>query len=340
MTVEVFAYNGMQIDVAFILGAFVEVLIHGIYTYLFIVAMPILWKRTAASELRQRWIFPIATILMYILSSLHVALGYYRVMQAYVLPGAPGGTLFFNYNDWGTFANSLVVCLQFRLGDILVIYRCYCIWRQNLIVIIIPLLLLAASTGLNIFVFVWFVNPPKYSRHAEITTINMMYPLSLAQNVITTGLITFKIWNQHRASTIHGAIDRSSRLTLIKVVRIIIESAMIYTGQMFILLVLFLCHNTFQFILQRVIVPSLGIVFVLIALRVHTAKQQAADKETSICFLPSISFSDSETDTKPSQNNRGSTSFMTNVSKVKSGDHDSTSLKQRDVLPTYPPSTH
>ncbi|KAF9479185.1 hypothetical protein BDN70DRAFT_703278 [Pholiota conissans] len=335
-----FVHKGMPIDVALALGAFVETLIHGIYTYLFIVAMPILWKRTTASELRQRWIFPIATILMYILSSLHVALGYYRVMQAYVLPGAPGWTLFFNFKYWGTFANSLIVCLHYRLGDILVIYRCYCIWGKNLIVIIIPLLLLAASTGVNIFVLVWFVNPSKYSRHSEITTLNMMYPLSLAQNIITTGLVTFKIWNQHRASTIHGTVDRNSHLTLIKVVRIIIESAMIYTGQMFILLVLYFYHNTFQYVVQRAIIPSLGIVFVLIALRVHSAKQQAAEMETSICFLPTRWFSDGETATEPSQNNRGSTSLMTNVSKVKSGDYDTISRKQHNVLPTYPPSTH
>ncbi|KAF9486220.1 hypothetical protein BDN70DRAFT_870308 [Pholiota conissans] len=337
---SVFVHKGMQIDVAFTLAAFVQTLIHGIYTYLFIVAMPVLWKHTRASELRQRWIFPIATILMYILSSLHVALGYYRILRAYVLPGATGSTLFFNFKDWSTFANSLIICLQFRLGDILVIYRCYCIWGKNLIVIIIPLLLLAASFGINIFVLVWFVNPLKYSRHSKITTVTMMYPLSLAQNVITTGLITLKIWNQHRASTVHGAVDRSSRLTLIKIVRIIIESAMIYTGQMFILVVLFFCHNTFQYVVQRAIMPSLGIVFVLIALRVQSAKQQAADVETSICFLPSRWFSDAGTSSEPSQNNRGSTSLMFNVSKdLKSGDHDAIPLKQRDVLPTYPPST-
>ncbi|KAF9472175.1 hypothetical protein BDN70DRAFT_887288 [Pholiota conissans] len=304
-----FVLKGIPIDVAFALAAFVEV------------SMPILWKRTAASESRQRW----ATI------------GFYRIILAYVLPGATGWILFFNFKNWGTFANSLVVCLHFRLGDILVIYRCYCIWRKNLIVIIIPLMLLAASTGINIFVLVWFVNPSKYSRHAEITTLNMMYPLSLAQNIVTTGLITFKIWNQHRASTIHGTIDRSSRLTLIKIARIIIESAMIYTGQMFVLVVLYFCHNTFQFIVQSAVIPSLGIVFVLIALRVHSAGKKTTETDTSICFLPSRWFSDAG----PSQNNRGSTSLTLNVSKNKSGDHDidAIPLKQRDVLPTYSPST-
>ncbi|KAF9479190.1 hypothetical protein BDN70DRAFT_807414, partial [Pholiota conissans] len=268
------------------------------------------------------------------------ALGYYRFMRAYVLPGATGWTVFWNFEDWDTFANSLVVCLHIWLGDILVIYRCYCIWRRNLIVIIIPLLLLAASFGVNIFVLVWFVNPSKYSQHSEFTTLNMIYPISLAQNVITTGLITFKIWNQHRASSTTGIIDQNSRLTLIKIVRIIIESAMIYTGQMFILLVLYFCDNTFQYVVQNAIMPSLGIVFVLIALRVHSAKQQAAEAETSICFLPTRWFSDGETNTEPSQNNRGSTSLMFNISRVKSGDYDTISRKQHDVLPTYPPSTH
>jgi hypothetical protein len=105
---------------------------------------------------------------------------------------------------------------------------------------------------------IWFDNPLRFSVQSEIMSLNAIYPVSLAQNVITTGLITLKIWNQHRNSTASGVIDRSSRLSLLKIVRIIIESAMIYTGQLFILVILYFANNTFQYVVQNAIVPSLG----------------------------------------------------------------------------------
>lgn len=105
---------------------------------------------------------------------------------------------------------------------------------------------------------IWFENPLRFSPHSEIMSLNAIYPLSLAQNVMTTGLITLKIWNQHRNSAASGVIDRSSRLSLLKIVRIIIESAMIYTGQLFVLVILYFANNTFQYVVQNAIVPSLG----------------------------------------------------------------------------------
>lgn len=113
-----------------------------------------------------------------------------------------------------------------------------------------------------------------------------VYPSVFAQNVITTGLIAFKIWSQHRSSASNGVIDASSRLSLIRILRIIVESAAIYTVQLLILLILYPLQSAAQFIVQSAIIPSIGktansfplylsnlvskgIVFVLIAVRVH-----------------------------------------------------------------------
>uniref|UniRef100_A0A8H7XS79 Uncharacterized protein n=1 Tax=Psilocybe cubensis TaxID=181762 RepID=A0A8H7XS79_PSICU len=51
-----------------------------------------------------------------------------------------------------------------------------------------------------------------------------------------------------------------------------VESAMVYTVQLFILMILYFAKSNAQVILQYAIVPSIGIVFVLIAIRVHAAK--------------------------------------------------------------------
>jgi len=142
------------------------------------------------------------------------------------------------------------------LGDALVIYRCYCVWNNNLPLVILPLLLLGGSIAVNIYTLSWFQHPMDFSRKSEIMSLNAIYPISLIQNVITTGLIALKIWNQHRQSSASGVVDRSSRLSLIKIMRIIVESAMVYTVQLFILIILYFRNDTFQYIVQAAIVPD------------------------------------------------------------------------------------
>lgn len=112
--------------------------------------------------------------------------------------------------------------------------------------------------AVNIYTLVWFQNPLAFSARSRIMSLNAIYPLSLIQNVMTTGLITLKIWTQHRQSSASGVVDRSSRLTLIRIIRIIIESAMVYTIQLCVLIILYFRDDTFQYVVQSAIVPSIG----------------------------------------------------------------------------------
>lgn len=89
-------------------------------------------------------------------------------------------------------------------------------------------------------------------------SLNAIYPLSLIQNIMTTGLIAFKVWIQHRRSAASGVVNRGSRLSLLKVARIIVESATLYTIQLFVLIILHFRNDNFQFIVQSAIVPSIG----------------------------------------------------------------------------------
>lgn len=125
--------------------------------------------------------------------------------------------------------------------------------------------------------------------------VDLIFPVGLTKNMFATGLIAWKIWTQHRISKKQG-VDWSSRLNLIGVLRIVVESAMIYTLQILVLMILNLTHNNAMFIVQSLGIPSIGefhpldlssriqridvpssnfsgIVFALISLRVHYAKQ-------------------------------------------------------------------
>ncbi|KAF8908131.1 hypothetical protein CPB84DRAFT_1767362 [Gymnopilus junonius] len=268
----------IRLDVAYTIAVWVEVLFHGVYTSLFALAMRVMLKRRSTSQARRlsSLIFLMATWLMYFVSTFHLFLQMYRYTRAFILLVEPQGPLIYyiDLSRWDSMANNILLCLMSWIGDALVIYRCYFVWDSNPWVITVPTLLLLCAIGVNAYTMFWFSHPFQVNEHVGVALLSAVYPLALLQNVMTTGLITLKIWNQHRASSATGVIDRSSRLSLSRILRIIIESAMIYTIQLFILIILFFLEDNFQIILQSAIVPSVGLVFVLIAVRVQSAKTQ------------------------------------------------------------------
>jgi hypothetical protein len=117
------------------------------------------------------------------------------------------------------------------------------------------------------------------------------FPLNLVQNVLTTSFIAYKIFCQHRLSQRTGLL-LSAGLNLMTILRIIAESALLYTAVMFTCTVLYYTKHPSQVIVQHMIPPvtgghsalflyvvgisdadaCVGIVFALIAVRTHVAR--------------------------------------------------------------------
>ncbi|KAF8154740.1 hypothetical protein B0H34DRAFT_660497 [Crassisporium funariophilum] len=225
---------------------------------------------------------------MYIVATFHIGLGLARLLRGYVFNVEPLGPLMYlaDFRRWENMAYNVLLCVMTWLGDALVIYRCYFVWSGNLYIIALPTLLLLTTIATNGVVLYWFTHPFSIPIDNAIGLLNSIYPLAFAQNVMTTGLITLKIWNQHRASSAFGVVDRGSRLSLVRIMRIVVESAMVYTIQIFLLVVLYFTGSNAQFIVQPAIVPSIGITFVLIAIRVHLAKRRSMPFESELGTIP------------------------------------------------------
>jgi hypothetical protein len=116
--------------------------------------------------------------------------------------------------------------------------------------------------AVNSMLLVWFTHFEMASGLNEtiLSWMATVYPLVFAQNIITTGLIAFKIWTQHRTSAANGVVDASSQLSLMRILRIIIESAAIYTFQLLVLLILYPMQHNAQFIVQSAVIPSIGMI--------------------------------------------------------------------------------
>jgi hypothetical protein len=117
--------------------------------------------------------------------------------------------------------------------------------------------------GINLCALYWFRHPFIIAPAVGTRLFRSFYPLSFVQNFMTTSLIILRILLQHQSSKKAGVMDMGSKLGLMRIARIVIESAAIYTVQILVLTILYFLNNTFQFVVQSAIVPSIGACHIL-----------------------------------------------------------------------------
>lgn len=85
----------------------------------------------------------------------------------------------------------------------------------------------------------------------------MAFPLYVTQNVVTTSLVTLKIWCRYRETKKAGVVPLNAA-NLVLVMRIVIESAAIYTTQMLIWFVLHITRHPAMWFVLYLLAPSTG----------------------------------------------------------------------------------
>ncbi|KAF6764756.1 hypothetical protein DFP72DRAFT_321879 [Ephemerocybe angulata] len=247
----------------------------GVYFVLFFAAVHLIVQRRGRDRdhLGPQLVFCGVAIFMFMLTTVFTAVNIYRFIEAYALGAGPLGIPVFFFKDfrpWENYTYVITSSLLIWTADVLVIYRCYIIWDKNPRVIALPCTLLFISISINLVNIYWFQHPWSLSLKTIRPFLDFVYPGHLAQNILTTGLIAYKIWRQHLLSEASG-VRAASGITLLSVVRLVVESAMVYTLQLTTLVVLYFLKHPAMVILQAAIVPSIGIVFVLLSIRVHMA---------------------------------------------------------------------
>jgi hypothetical protein len=95
---------------------------------------------------------------------------------------------------------------------------------------------------------------------------NMLYTVHLCnffQNILTTGLIISKIWYQYRESKAAGIHKIGS--SLLSAIRIVVESALPFTIELLLMIILCFGKRNEQFAVRYAIVPTIGLQFITLA---------------------------------------------------------------------------
>ncbi|KAF6751010.1 hypothetical protein DFP72DRAFT_909025 [Ephemerocybe angulata] len=278
-------------QVCLLAAAWLETLFYGFYACLFTFAMRIMITRRASSEKSTvRKIFFGSIILMFVTATVHECecLTTYRLLRAFGFmlspTGVPVGYLRMD-TYWDNYAYSVMNGIMTWVADALVIYRCYVIWGSNVYVIILPTLLSLAAMAVNLTLYIWWGH--QWTSYEGVEPfVNLAYPLPFAQNVLTTGLIAWKIIRQHRRSQSSGLVSVPTNMSLLTVARIIVESAMLYTIMLLMMIIFYFDGHPIQYTIRGALIPSIGIVFLLIAIRVDAARDQLSEYAGSDASVP------------------------------------------------------
>lgn len=95
--------------------------------------------------------------------------------------------------------------------------------------------------------------------HVMTSLLDIINPVNVAQNTLTTSLIVYRIYSQHRQFCAAGLYQpRDGRMSLLTFVRIVIESALIITMHQILLLILLQLNSPAQAIFHATSIPSFG----------------------------------------------------------------------------------
>ncbi|KAJ7037807.1 hypothetical protein C8F04DRAFT_1329070 [Mycena alexandri] len=274
-----------------ILGLFLESVFWGIYLITFFLCLRSLLF-TPNYELKRfseiNWPMLVVTLLMCVLATLDVAVGLLHNIQAFVLYNGPGGPTqeFSNISDWINVVKGFDIILQTILGDGMLIFRCWVVYGKSWLVVAFSLLLYLGSGVCGAMIL---RIEGTLRLHVLITGASSIKPLILSfwvltivQNILTSALLIFRIWRVDQQNTQFvyggtGSSDKKRQSQLRRVIRVILESGLLYTTMAFLSFVTFAVNSNSTYGVSDVHVQMVGITFNLIIFR---ADRRAVEEQT------------------------------------------------------------
>ncbi|KAK0194543.1 hypothetical protein F5146DRAFT_902814, partial [Armillaria mellea] len=177
------------------------------------------------------------------------------------------------------------VNVQTLIGDGILTYRCWIVYGKSWAVAAVPALLwigTLVTTVINIVVISHIHSEALTAPTSLRPIISSFWGISIALNIITTGLIVARIYSVDRMAYMYSVTrlsgPRSGRLNgLQRAMRIVIESGAIYTSVAIITCATYVSGSIAVYITSALEVQTAGIAFNLIIIRVHN---RSYDEET------------------------------------------------------------
>jgi hypothetical protein len=257
----------LTIPKAELIGVFLESLSYGIYVTIFTQCIQVLRRRHS----RPSDYLVGTTVSLFILITAHLAIDIVRNMDAFTsnmaTPNYPA-TYYNNFDTWKNIVKSALYVAVTIISDAFILYRCFIVWGRNYTVAIIPLLLLLSDIAIGIlWVYTLSLIIPGENVFADTLSIRVkiFYAITLAMNVMCTGLIAVKIWRIQKAVAPYA---KGNDHDLSRVVSIIVESGSAYSLMLVAMITTYAVNSPAMFIFLNTMSPIIGIIFSSVIVRV------------------------------------------------------------------------
>ncbi|KAG1836893.1 hypothetical protein DFJ58DRAFT_864143 [Suillus subalutaceus] len=257
------ASTGMPVDAAVVTSLTLEGILYGFSIFMFLGTIYALTynRRSDRPSL-------VVAVLLLILSTAHIVVNIIRAEDGLVkyrdtFLGGP--VAFFEDVSQITYLikNALYV-MQTLVADGVVIYRCYIVW-QSTRVIILPCMLWCgvAATG---FHAIYSCSQASGSIYVpELAQWVMAFlVLTIATNLLSSGLLAYRIWMIERSVF----IVRTTKSTLMPILRVLVDSAVLYSAVLFPALICFMLSNTGEVVVLNMAMPIMSIAFYMVLIRI------------------------------------------------------------------------
>ncbi|KAH6885068.1 hypothetical protein BKA70DRAFT_128769 [Coprinopsis sp. MPI-PUGE-AT-0042] len=279
----------IEVKISYLIAVWLQGFLFGVYLCLFVAVLPILVRNGALKNFSAA-VFFMGNMLIFVFVSIICGVSVFDTLVAFAYQIENKGPIR-PFNDTGYWVGYIPLMLAMfiaMIGDILMIYRCFLVWQRSYRVIFVSLILAALSFGCHIAT-VWFANHVPF----DLFRVQNWLPMALTpvfyllQTSLTTSLIAWKIWSQTRRNTNVGLATLHVP-RLLSIMRIIVESAVIYTMGMLVMLVLLVLDHPARIAIHSCLIPITGIVFVLMALRIEAVRQESKHMPASPSHMPNL----------------------------------------------------
>ncbi|KAJ7584554.1 hypothetical protein C8J56DRAFT_1166619 [Mycena floridula] len=252
-----------------------EVFFFGLYTV--IVALT-LWglQSRRRGDGNASWMTAV-TLLMYLLSTVHVALSWYLLRQGFIVNGSTfltAGEAIIEQSEWFRVTGATIFAINTLIADCTFIWRCWVVWGKNWWIIVLPVLLTVIGTVFSALAL-WQKAIPLGSSSKLIQLGTPYFAMSLVTTGLVTVLIIFRIVVMSPNFPGDDGMDATRskiwnwRTRYSSVIEVVVESAALYSVALLVFLVLFTNDSTEWFIYPEQILGVLtGMAPTLIMARV------------------------------------------------------------------------
>ncbi|KAF5320170.1 hypothetical protein D9611_010377 [Ephemerocybe angulata] len=273
-------HEKFPIDAAQIVGLFMEI------TFVHCLRI-LLWIDGHLKPVRDlHWKMVIAAVAMFVIASLDVAFHVRHNLDAFVYYEGDPVEEFSKTSNWINVMKMGCFVAQTFVGDAILLYRCWIIYDRRWLVIATSTVLWLGCTVCGVVTVYVEATHDTTGHLLKASTLvpfmASMLCLTLVTNVLTTGLIVRRILRVQRKLPVHRSVVIVQDSPLTRAAVVMIESGLIYTVSMVVLVVLYMAGNNGMYGVSNAVVQIIGITFNLIITSADRRQESSGGQGSSI----------------------------------------------------------